>query len=131
VSSTVWQPTFDPIFGVPQDVPKVAPEMHVLKSEAREFLIAQDTAYEENFLSATSAAMVDAMMDWRAQVNKERLSIATAQKRLYRWKRSLREQQSSMQEEPFGELDADLKKLSQMARDFLSSQGITTAECFL
>jgi hypothetical protein len=107
------------------------PALCVLESEAREFLIAQGIATAEAFLSTKSRAMADALMDWRARAKKERLSLVAVQNRINKWKKSVRDQQSSIPGEPLVELDAKLKILSSMARQFLSSQGIATAEAFL
>jgi hypothetical protein len=110
---------------------EVVPALRFLESEAREFLFTQGIRTAEAFLSTKTGAMADALMDWRARSKKEPLSLVTVKNRINKWKRSVREHQSSMSGEPLVELDADLKTLSSMARHFLSSQGIATVETFL
>jgi hypothetical protein len=108
---------------------EVAHELGVLESEAREFLIAQGIATAEAFLSTESATMADALVEWRE--SKQPVSFIYAQYLINGWKRSLRERQSSSSGQPLAELDAELKMLSTLARHFLSSPGITTADAFL
>jgi hypothetical protein len=45
---------------------EAAPTLHVLESEAREFLIAQGIATADAFLSIKAGVLSDALMDWRA-----------------------------------------------------------------
>jgi hypothetical protein len=98
---------------------------------ARRFLSSQGIATAEAFLSTHTATTANALMDWRKQQDSSECSIAVAQGCIYYWKAKLREQQSSMSGESLVGLDAELKELSPMARQFLSSQGIAAAEAFL
>jgi hypothetical protein len=112
----------------------VAPTVEVFPSlelGAREFLLAQGITTAEVFLSTKSATITDALMDWRNQWDSSECSIDTARACIYKWKKMLREGQSSMPGQPIVELDAGLTNLSPMARQFLSSQGTATAKAFL
>jgi hypothetical protein len=106
-------------------------DLKTLSLTARQFLSSQGIATAEAFLSTKSATVADALMDWRKRWDSNACSIASARVCIYEWKKRLRERQSSMSGEPLAELDADLKTLRPMARRFLSSQGIATAEIFL
>jgi hypothetical protein len=110
---------------------KVVPALRFLESEARDFLIAQGITTVESFLSTKPGAMRVGLMDWRARWKKRPSSLITVQDCIYKWKRRLRERQTNMSGQLLVEVDADLIRLSPMARQFLSSQGIATAEEFL
>jgi hypothetical protein len=98
---------------------------------ARQFLSSQGIATAEAFLSANTATTANALMDWRKQWESREYSMASAQACIYQWKHRLRQLQPSIPREPLIEQDAELQNLSPMARQFLSSQGIATAEAFL
>jgi uncharacterized protein (DUF2164 family) len=106
-------------------------ELQTLSPMAMKFLSSQGIATAEEFLSTKSAAITDALMDWRKRCDSSECSIKMARECIYGWKRKLRQLQSSMPEEPLIEQNAELQKLSPMARIFLSLQGIATAEAFL
>jgi hypothetical protein len=114
------------VVGTAAPTVEVVPALHVYESEARDFLIAQGIASAEAFLLSEAATMANALMQWRDQSQKEALGFGSALNIIYRWKRNLRELSGQL----LVEQDAELQTLSPMARHFLSSQGIATAEAF-
>jgi hypothetical protein len=111
---------------------EVDDELKTLSRQARSFLLSQGITTAEAFLSTNTTTTANELMDWRKQSGARECSLKLAKHSIYKWKRSLPERHSIMPVEPLEERDTDeLKKLSKKARDFLSSQGITTAEGFL
>jgi hypothetical protein len=112
----------------------VAPTVEVipfLESGARAFLLAQGITTAEAFLSTDAETIANALMHWRQRRGSKECWFSAARQCIGEWKKKLRKWQSSMSGQPIVELDAELKKLSLMARQFLSSQGIATAKAFL
>jgi hypothetical protein len=85
-------------------------ELQNLSPMARQFLSSQGFATAEEFLSTKSAAMTDALMDWRKRRDSSECSIKMARECIYGWKRKLRQLQPSTPEEPLTEQDAQFQE---------------------
>jgi hypothetical protein len=104
--------------------------LKTLSLKLRHFLSSQGIATAEAFLSTNETTIVNALIVWRKRWDSSEGSTRAASDCISKWKRVLRERQSSMSGEPLVELDAELKTLTPIARRFLSLQGIATAEAF-
>jgi hypothetical protein len=111
--------------------PRLVPRINQSESDVSEFLNSQDIASAEAFLSTKTETMANALIQWKERTRKETLAFIPARELIYRWKRKSREQEASLCIQPLEKQGAGLKTLSRMARRFLSSQGISSAEAFL
>jgi hypothetical protein len=125
-SSSTKERAGDAVDNSPPTV-EVVPALQVYESEARDFLIAQGIASTEAFLLTKTDTLANALMQWRDQSQKAALGFGSALNLIYRWKRNSRELSGQL----LIEQDAEFQTLSTMARRFLSSQNIATAEAFL
>jgi hypothetical protein len=92
---------------------------------ARQFLSSQCITTAETFLATKSTTMVNALVDWRRRCDSSECSFEAARQCIDRWKRILRQLQSSRQEASRA-LDPELDVLSPTGQSILSTQAIST-----
>jgi hypothetical protein len=121
-----------------------------LPSDARRFLPTQGISTPEGFLDTNTATITNALMNWRIKnrYDLSECSFINAQYCIYKWKSKMRGHLAFLEasqavtaattapatvcfNETLCHLDEELSNLSSLARQFLPSQGITTAKALL
>jgi hypothetical protein len=105
-------------------------ELSTLSPLARRFLPSHGITTADAFLATGTKTIAEALMKWRKKSEPCECTIKNCREAVLRWKRDLHEQRHNLSGQQLRKVDADLKKLSSVARAFLSFQGIANAAAF-
>jgi hypothetical protein len=105
-------------------------ELRNLSPLARRFLPSHGITTADAFLATGTKIIAEALLKWRTKSEPCECTIKNCREAILRWKRDLHEKRHNQSGQQLKKVDADLKKLSSVARGFLSFQGIASAAAF-